>query len=52
MPMSPSHLEPELNNLWKEKEEIEHPKEDTDDNFIPAKEVKMDADNALIHITL
>lgn len=50
--MSPSQLEPELNNLWKEKQENEHPKEDMEEDFVKALETKMNKDNALIHVEL
>jgi hypothetical protein len=45
-------LDQEEEILFKEKEEVENPKEDTDDSFIPAKEIKLDPDNALVHIIL
>jgi hypothetical protein len=44
-------LEKELDSMWKEKVEAEHTQEDTD-TFIPAKEMKLDPPNALIHFEL
>lgn len=42
---------PELDNMWKEKLELEKTDDQSDDPFIPAKETKM-GENVLIHIDL
>lgn len=51
-PMMSERLDKEINVLWKEKQEVESPKEDTDDSFVPAKECKMDRETAKIYIEL
>ena len=44
---------PEEQAMWKEKQELENPKEDSDDNFIPAKlAVHTPDEDILVHITL
>jgi hypothetical protein len=43
---------PEELNMWKEKQASEETKDETQDPFIPARESKMDAGNALVHIEL
>lgn len=44
---------PELESMWKEKQEVECPKEDTDDNFIPARLAEHEPDEkVLIRIEL
>lgn len=43
---------PELENMWKEKQELEVTKDETDDPFIPAKLAEKDDRPPLIHIDL
>lgn len=53
MPMKET-LNQELNSLWKEKQEIENPKDELsdEDNFVPAQESKMNPSESLVHQTL
>jgi hypothetical protein len=43
---------PEEEKMWKEKLALEETKDESEDPFVPAKESKMDADNALVHVEL
>lgn len=45
-------LDKEINVLWKEKQETEHPKEDIEDSFVPAKETNMSKSEALVYVEL
>jgi hypothetical protein len=45
-------LDQEEEILFKEKEEVENPKEDTDDNFVPARLAEPDNRPPLVHIEL
>lgn len=43
---------PELDSMWKEKVEVEETKDETEDPFVPAKEDKMNPENALVYVEL
>ena len=52
--MTREDLTTELNNLWKERQEVINPKEELDDedSFKPAETTKMNKDEALVYMEL